>query len=179
MRTAPIEPNDLQRQKRKTIPCPSGRPPSRPHRGLSHHHYHKSHHRIGDNSVVACSGDMLSGEANARSLLALRRSSQDSSNVYMSADVMPALVPIQANATTATRSRQGGVTTLASWRFGDEESPRLRVARSGLHGDLAEMESLQKRRPLNMGKGNCRDRLHKSIESSVLSYLVPSHRSAL
>jgi len=95
MRTTPSEPNDLQRQKRKTIPCPSGRPPSRPHRGLSHHHYHKSHHRTGGcNSVVACSGDMFGGEANARSLLALRR--RFSKLLYTSADVILALVHIQA-----------------------------------------------------------------------------------
>jgi hypothetical protein len=104
--------------------------------------------------VVACSGDMFSGEANARSILALRR--RFSRLLYMSADVILALVHIQANATTATRPRQGGV-TLASWRFGDGESPRLRVARSGLHGDLVERESPQKRRPLKMGKQDCRD----------------------
>jgi hypothetical protein len=43
----------------------------------------------------------------------------------MSADVIVlALVHIQANATTATVSREGGV-TLSFWRFG--EPPRIRV----------------------------------------------------
>lgn len=68
-------------------------------------------------------GNMFGGEANARSLLALQHHS--SKLLYMSADVIVlALVHIQANATTATISRQSGV-TLASWRFG--EPPRLRV----------------------------------------------------
>jgi hypothetical protein len=102
----------------------------------------------------------------------------------MSADVIVlALVHIQANATTATISRQGGV-TLASWRFG--EPPRLRVdiewtswGHWGSRGDCALRNPQELRRPLKMGKRDCRDWSHESIESLVLVFLVPSDCLAL
>lgn len=76
MRAKQIEPEDFQLpEQTKKMPCPSGRPPLRPHRGLSRI-------TIITNLVteladatpwsLVLDSDMFSGEANARSLLALQ-----------------------------------------------------------------------------------------------------------
>jgi hypothetical protein len=94
--------------------------------------------------------------------------------LYMSADVMIlALVHIQANATTATISRQGGV-TLNFWRF--EEPPRTRVDTEwtswGISWRRLVPKSLEKHRPLRGVKMVVTTGLQTQLEGMIWIWTV-------